>query len=752
MSKGIPVNAQVNVNLHLRAAVPLLLLTLCLVAATRAPNDAQTVNAQGKPAYLDPAAPLDTRIADLIGRMTLQEKIDQLSSTAPGIPRLEVPAYDWWNEALHGVARAGRATVYPQAIGLAATFDPALMGRISSAIADEARAKHNASVKAGVRERYRGLTFWTPNINIFRDPRWGRGQETYGEDPFLTATMGVAFVKGLQGDDPQMLKAAACAKHFAVHSGPESQRHSFNAVASPKDLNETYLPAFHALVDAGVETVMCAYNRTNGEPCCGSKALLVDTLRGAWGFKGHVVSDCGAISDIDRGHKVTASSAESAALAIKTGTDLACTSYRPLKDAVDQGLVREADIDAALTHVLRTRFRLGLLDPPDRNPYANIAENVIASPEHRALAREAAVKSLVLLKNSDHLLPLRKNLRKVFITGPLAADAQVMLANYYGVNEDVATVLEGIAGKVSAATSVLYEPGCLLDRPNANPISPPGSARDADVTIAVMGISGLLEGEEGEAIASPGQGDRLDLNLPPNQLEFLRALRKTAKTLVVVVLGGSPITMPEVHELADAVVFAWYPGEEGGRAVADVLFGDAVPSGRLPITFPRSVDQLPPYDSYAMTGRTYRYMTQEPLYPFGFGLSYATITYTQPVLTKPSIAAIDSTTLRVTVTNTGTVAAEDVVQLYVSAQHPSTPSTPAPIAALKAFQRVSLAPGASRTVDFPVTPRMLALINDAGQESVEKGEYRLTVGGASPGARAQALGAPVSVQATLTVR
>jgi len=341
--------------------------------------------------------------------------------------------------------------------------------------------------------------------------------------------MGVAFVRGLQGDDPNHLKAAATAKHFAVHSGPEALRHSFNAEASPKDLNETYLPAFHALVDAGVETVMCAYNRTNGEPMCGSQALLVDTLRGAWGFKGHVVSDCGAVSDIDRFHKVTASPAESAAMALKHGTDLACTSYRPLKEAAEKGLITEADVNTALTHILRTRFRLGLFDPPDRDPYKNLGDSVIASPEHRALAREAAVKSMVLLKNANHTLPLRKDLRKVYVTGPLAMDTQVMIGNYYGVSDDVATVLEGIAGKVSSATSVLYEPGARLDRPNANPINPPGTARDADVTIAVMGISGLLEGEEGDAIASTANGDRPDLNLPANQLEFLQALRKTAR-------------------------------------------------------------------------------------------------------------------------------------------------------------------------------------------------------------------------------
>jgi beta-glucosidase len=720
-------------------------VTLALVAGIAA----QDATSPEKALFRDPSAPLDARIKDLIGRMTLQEKIDQLSSTATAIPRLDVPAYDWWNEALHGVARAGRATIFPQAIGLAATWDPALLQRIADAIGDEARAKHNASVQAGIWERYRGLTFWTPNINIFRDPRWGRGQETYGEDPYLTAQMGVAFVKGLQGSDPNHLKAAATAKHFAVHSGPEAERHSFNAVASAKDLNETYLPAFHALVDAGVETVMCAYNRTNGEPMCGSKTLLVDTLRGDWKFQGHVVSDCGAISDIDRGHKVTATPAESAAMALKSGTDLACTSYRPLKEAAERNLVTEADIDRALTHILRTRFRLGLFDPPDRNPYANLGDSVIASPEHRALAREAAVKSLVLLKNANHLLPLQKNLRKVFVTGPLAADAQVMIANYFGLNDDIATVLEGITGKVSAATSVLYEPGARLDVANANNLMPTGTARDADVTIAVMGLSGLLEGEEGEAIASQAQGDRRDLNLPPNQMEWLRALRKNAKSLVVVVMGGSPITMPELHDLADAVVFAWYPGEEGGRALADALFGDAVPSGRLPITFPKSVDQLPPYENYSMEGRTYRYMTQEPLYPFGYGLSYTTFTYTQAALAKPTIAVTESSTLKVTVTNTGKMAAEDVVQVYVSAVKPSTR---APIAALKAFQRVALAPGAARTLEFAITPEMLAIVNEAGKSVVEKGTFRLTVGGASPGTRATALGAAEPVQAMLTVR
>jgi beta-glucosidase len=703
------------------------------------------------PAYLDPVQPTEARVADLVGRLSVEEKIDLLSSTAPAIERLNIPAYDYWNEALHGVARAGRATVFPQAIGLAATFDTDLMNRVATAISDEARAKHNASVRAGFRDRYRGLTFWTPNINIFRDPRWGRGQETYGEDPFLTAQMGTAFVRGLQGDDPRYLKAAACAKHYAVHSGPEGLRHSFDATATPKDLQETYLPAFEALVeDAGVEIVMCAYNRTNGDPCCSSDFLLQETLRDGWGFDGHVVSDCGAVNDLHQGHKVTADAAESAAATLKAGTDLACTSYDALHDAFARDLVSEADIDRALTRVLRTRFRLGFFDPDDMVPWSDVPESVIGSDEHRRLAREAAVKSMVLLKDEDGLLPLPKDLEMVYVTGPLAADAQVMLGNYYGLNEDIATVLEGVIGKVSAATKVDFRQGALLDRPNINPIDWfSGSARQADVTIAVMGISNLLEGEEGAAIASPDKGDRFEIGLPENQVAFVKKMRENAKKLVVVLLGGSPMAIPEIHDMADAVLLAWYPGEEGGRAVADVLFGDAVPSGRLPITFPKSTDQLPPYADYSMKGRTYRYMTKEPLYPFGFGLSTTTFRYGSLELSKSTIGPEESLTASVLVTNTGPRAADEVVQLYVTDVEASVR---VPLASLEAFRRVLIGPGESETVEFTVTPDMLSIVDDVGRDVLEKGEFRLTVGGASPGARALALGAPEPAEATLTVR
>jgi len=719
--------------------------TLCLIAAMAGTS----AFAAETPAYLDPARPIEARVADLVSRMSVEEKVSQLSSTAPAVERLDVPAYDYWNEALHGVARAGRATVFPQAIGLAATFDADLMGRVANVISDEARAKYNASVRAGYHDRYRGLTFWTPNINIFRDPRWGRGQETYGEDPWLTAQMGTAFVKAMRGYHPRYVKAATCAKHYAVHSGPEGLRHSFDAEASPRDMRDTYLPAFEALVRSGVEIVMCAYNRTNGEPCCGSKTLLQDILRDEWGFDGHVTSDCGAVNDLHEGHKVTGDAAESAAATLKAGTDLACTSYAALSDALKRGLVTEADIDRALSRVLRTRFRLGLFDPPSMVPWSAIPESVIGSPEHRAVAHEAAVRSLVLLKNKDGLLPLAKDLKMVYVTGPLAADAQVMLGNYYGVNEDIATVLEGVVSKVSPATKIDFRQGALLDRPNVNPIDWfSGSAREADVTIAVVGISNLLEGEEGASIASPDKGDRFEIGLPENQVAFLQKIRQNAKKLVVVLLGGSPMAIPEVQDLADAIVLGWYPGEEGGRAIADVLFGDAAPSGRLPITFPKSTDQLPPYDDYSMAGRTYRYMTKEPLYPFGFGLSTTTFRYGPLRLGSPTIRNGSRTTVQVDVTNTGEIAGREVVQLYVSDLEASVP---VPIASLRGIEVVHLEPGASQTVEFTLTPQALSIVNEAGASVVEDGEFRITVGGASPGERAVALGAPNPAQAVLTV-
>jgi beta-glucosidase len=519
---------------------------------------------------------------------------------------------------------------------------------------------------------------------------------------------------------------------------------------SLKDLRETYLYAFRALVEAGVEAVMCAYNRTNGSPCCGHQELLSEILRGEWGFRGHVVSDCGALHDFDAHHRVTRTSAESAALALRGGTNLNCgNTYRHLLEAVRQGMVTEDEIDASLATLLATRFRLGLFDPEDGNPYADMDINVVGSQEHRALAREAARKSIVLLKNKDGALPLPKDLDKIYVVGPTATDAQALLGNYYGANQELTTVLEGIVGHAGPTTVVEYRQGALLDRPN---VSPPDRlarmAKNADVTVVALGLTPLLEGEEGNAIASPDKGDRLDIGLPGNQIEFLRKVRVSARKLVVVLTGGSPMTIADVHDLADAVLLAWYPGQEGGHALADVLFGDVSPSGRLPITFPKSLADLPPFEDYAMRGRTYRYMTAEPLYPFGFGLSYASITYGPLTLDRSAVIRNESVTAKVNVVNRGNAGAEEVVQLYLTDVEASVP---VPFYALKGFRRVMLAPGESREIEFTITPNMMSLFDAQGRETLEAGRFRVTIGGASPGPRSVALGAPKPAQAEFIV-
>lgn len=719
--------------------------TLIIVVAT-------TIVCRGQ-VYLDPNQPLDTRVNDLISRLSLEEKVQQMMNATPAIPRLNIPAYDWWNESLHGVARSGVATVFPQAIGLGATFDEDLIFRISSAISDEARAMYNAAMEKDYHKRYGGLTFWTPNINIFRDPRWGRGQETYGEDPYLTSRLGAAFVKGLQGNDPVYLKAAACAKHYAVHSGPERLRHEFNAIASAKDLHETYLPAFKALVDAGVEAVMCAYNRTNDEPCCSSNTLLVDILRNQWGFKGHILSDCGAISDLYAGHKVVSNQAEAAALAVKAGVSLDCgTEYQSLIDAVKQGLITEEQIDKELAVLLRTRFRLGMFDPKGRNPYDRITSDVINSEEHRQLAREAALKSIVLLKNNG-VLPLRNDLANYFITGPNAASVEALIGNYYGVNPEMVTILEGIAAALEPGSQLQYRHGILLDRPNANPIDwTTGNTKIADANFVVLGITGLLEGEEGAAIASPHFGDRLDYNLPQNQIDFLRKIcTDNDRPVIAIVTGGSPMNLAEVQELADAVLLVWYLGEEGGNAVADIIFGKASPSGRLPITFPKSFDQLPAYDDYSMEGRTYRYMKEEPLYPFGFGLSYSTFEYSNAVLSRDVMRrkSKEPVTIKATVTNTGKYTAEEVVQLYITDE---ASRYRVPLFTLSGIKRVRLEPGQSTDVTFDITPAMLSVVTDNGEKVLEPGQFTISVAGSLPGKRSAELGKNPPVQAHLTVR
>jgi beta-glucosidase len=702
-------------------------------------------------AWLNPALPIDTRVHDLISRLTPEEKVYQMMNSTPAIPRLHIPAYEWWNEALHGVARSGIATIFPEPIGMAATFDDSLVHQVANAISDEARAMYNAAREKGYQARFDGLTFWTPNINIFRDPRWGRGQETYGEDPYLTARMGVALVKGFQGDDPRYLKVAACAKHFAVHSGPERLRHQFDAEVSPHDLWDTYLPAFHALVvDAKVEAVMCAYNRTDGEACCGNTYLLDDVLRGQWGFRGHIVSDCDAISDIDEGHHLVSSKAGAAALALQRGVNLNCgDTYLSLPDAMKQGLVTEAQIDSSLAVLLRTRFRLGLFDPAGSNPYDRIPASVINSPEHRALARKVAEQAIVLLKNNG-VLPLSNGLERYFVTGPNATSVDVLLGNYYGVNNRLVTILEGLAGQIQSGSQMPYNQGVLLDRNNVNPIDwASGNARTSDATIYVMGITGLLEGEEGESLASPTFGDRLDYNLPSAQIDYLRKLKKgNPHPVIAVVTGGSPMNLAEVQEIADAVLLVWYPGEEGGNAVADILFGKVSPSGKLPITFPRSYDQLPPFDNYSMQGRTYRYMAVEPLYPFGFGLSYTTWAYRGLTLSKKKIHRGETVTAEVTLTNTGKYASDEVVELYVTHENAGDSAA---LFALKGFQRVSLAAGDSMRVRFVLTPEQQAVVDEKGHAVIPAGKIRISVAGSLPTRRSEELGAAKGVEGEIEV-
>ncbi len=689
--------------------------------------------------FLDHRLTLDERVNDLVSRLSLEEKVGQMMYNAPAIDRLGVPQYNWWNECLHGIARNGRATVFPQAIGLGATFNEDLISQISSAIGDEARAKFAISQSIGNRGQYAGLTFWTPNVNIFRDPRWGRGQETYGEDPYLTSRIGSAFVKGLQGDNPDYLKAAACAKHFVVHSGPEKDRHVFNAIASPKDMAETYFPAFKALAEAGVEGFMCAYNRTNNEACCGSSALLTNIIRDEWGFKGYITSDCWALVDIHAGHKITGSPVESAALALKSGVNLNCGSvYFPyLVEAVKQGLITEQEVDASLKILLKTRFKLGLFDPAGMNPYDNVSPEVINSAEHRELAARAARESMVLLKNNN-VLPLNKDIRNLYVVGPGAGTTEVLLGNYYGVSGNMVTFLEGIVSKASSGTTVEYKQGFLLDTPKVNPIDwSTGGAKDADATIVVTGLSGLLEGEEGESISSPYLGDRLEYGLPDNQVEYIKQIAAVGEKPVILVLtGGSPVDVTEVEQYADAIIYAWYPGEEGGNALADIIFGNYNPSGRLPISFPVSLEQLPAYDNYSMNGRTYRYMESDPAYPFGFGLSYTNFQYSSLIPDKQIIKEGDTLIVKFNLKNAGEVSGDEVCQLYISYpdEFPDAPNF-----ALKDFKRVFLNAGESAKVEFKIAAESFKMVDDAGNFVHRKGAFKIYIGGASPMNRSEEL-------------
>ncbi len=833
-----------------------------------------------RPLYLDPSAPLERRVDDLIGRMTLEEKISQMQDVAPAIERLNIPAYNWWNEGLHGVARAGYATVFPQAIGLAATWNAPLIHDVADVISTEARAKYHDAIAHGNRTRYYGLTFWSPNINIFRDPRWGRGQETFGEDPFLTGRLGVAFVRGLQGDDPKYFKTIATPKHYAVHSGPEVLRHQFNVPVSAHDLMDTYTPAFRATVVEGhAQSIMCAYNAVSGAPACANEKLL-DLLRKQWRFDGYVVSDCGAIGDIYAGHRYVLTIEQASALAVKSGTDLSCgDEYSYLREAARNRQLSAADLNTSLRRLFTARFRLGMFDPPESVPYARIPMAENDSAEHRQLALRSARESIVLLKNEAGFLPLGSKYKRIAVVGPNADSLDILLGNYNGTPSHPVTPLGGMMkrfgdanityapGSLLSETSAVEVPASLLRTPQgasgvmveyfANPsltgtpvlarseprllydfVAPPSeelrsnfsvrwtatltptetadyrlgvaardgvrlsldgslliddwlrhpartvtapvhleagrayhilvehyqarddssvrlvwappsllapavaAARNADVVVAFVGISPQLEGEEMTDVSAPGffGGDRVDLDLPRTQQEMLEAVAATGKPLVVVLLNGSAVAVNWAQQHATAILDAWYPGGEGGTAIADVLAGDYNPAGRLPLTFYKSIAQLPPFGSYSMAGRTYRYFRGEPLYEFGFGLSYSRFQYGDLQVSTASPQAGQALDVRVTVKNASTVAGDEVVELYLD-RAPSPPGLP--FRTLQGFQRVHLNAGESKTVSFSLTSRQLAFVDADGKLVASPGDYTISVGGRQPSRSALASGSVV---------
>ena len=844
-------------------------LILMLIGAV---VSAQYVNFE----FLDYNLPVEERVDILVSQMTVQEKIDQMVYTSKAIPRLGVPEYNWWNEALHGVARAGYATVFPQSITIAGSWDEELMFRVAEAISDEARAKHHDYVRRGKRGIYQGLTFWSPNINIFRDPRWGRGHETYGEDPHLTGRMGMQFVKGLQGDDPKYLKVVATAKHYAVHSGPEPLRHEFNALVSERDLHETYLPAFRTLVkDGGAWSVMCAYNQFRDYPCC-ANTELDNILRNDWGFQGYVVSDCWAISDFFKFQDFSEDAAEASAVAVKSGTDLNCgNSYPHLSEALKRGIISEADLDVAVKRLFTARFKLGMFDPDEVVPYAQIPIGINTSDENSALALEAAKKSIVLLKNEKSTLPLSKDIKKLAVIGPNADNWEALVGNYNGISKKPVTVLAGIQSKLKNAEILFAEGAHLADGvSNLHPVPvqylltekgepgvvgeyfsnaklegepvftridknidfywesnspspglpdddfsirwtgylvPPvtgtysiGSwgmptldvwlegerilrqnsehhafhqekavkleagkkykfvyeyknwygdgdarlmwalpdpdmqkqavdiARQADAVVLVLGLSQRLEGEEMPIqVDGFAGGDRTHLMLPKTQRDLLAAIEKTGKPVVLVLLNGSALAVNEAEERIPAILSAGYPGQEGGNAVADVLFGDYNPAGRLPVTYYKSVDQLPPFDEYDMSNRTYRYFQDEPLYPFGYGLSYTTFKYDNLELPS-SVQAGEPVKVKVKVTNTGNVAGDEVVQLYLKDEEASTPR---PVHQLEGFKRINLKPGQSDVVEFELTPRQFSMIGTDDTRVIEPGWFVISAGGGQPGAK-----------------
>lgn len=685
------------------------------------------------------------RAQELVAQMTLEEKIMQTIYQSPAIERLGIKAYNWWNEALHGVARAGTATVFPQAVGMAAAFDEDLMEQVGDAVSTEARAKFAMQQEGGDKDIYKGLTFWAPNVNIFRDPRWGRGHETFGEDPYLTSRLGVRYIMGLQGHDENYLKSAACAKHFAVHSGPEDVRHSFDARVSEQDLRETYLPAFQACVqEAGVETVMGAYNRTNGEPCCGSGRLLKEILRQEWGFEGHVTSDCWAVKDFHEYHGVTATPVESVSLAMNNGCDLNCgTLFLYLKQAVEEGLVDEKRIDEAVVNLFTSRMKLGVFDEKGANPYDNIPYTVVDSPKMRRMNEQVAERCVVLLKNENQTLPLQKDkIRTIGVIGPNADNRRALVGNYEGTASRYVTVLEGIQDYVGDDVRVLYSEGCHLYKDRTSGLAQEndrasevrGVCRESDVVIAVMGLDASLEGEEGDTGNEYGSGDKPNLDLPGLQRDILKIAKESGKPVILVLLTGSAMAVTWEDENLDAIVQGWYPGAQGGAAIARILFGDANPEGRLPVTFYRTAEELPAFEDYSMKGRTYRYMKQEALYPFGYGLSYTDYTYADASLVSDDIRGEKGVVLQVQVTNAGAVDGIETVQVYVGLEREDAPNPQ-----LKKIVKVPLAAGETKRIEAVLPREAFMLYDEKGEHVLNPGTYHIYVGGSQPDARSREL-------------
>ncbi len=693
------------------------------------------------------------RAEELVSQMTVEERASQLRYDSPAIPRLGIPEYNWWNEALHGVARGGCATSFPQAIGLAASFDKELMKQVGEVIAEEGRAKYNGYSKKGDRDIYKGLTFWSPNVNIFRDPRWGRGHETYGEDPYLTGSLAVEFIRGMQGEG-DVMKAAACAKHFAVHSGPEDVRHEFDAEVTEKDLWETYLPAFEACVKEGeVEAVMGAYNRTNGEPCCAHSVLMEDILRGKWGFSGHYVSDCWAIADFHNGHMVTDTPWESAALALEKGCDVNCgVTYLYALKALELGMVTEEQITQAAVRLFTTRFLLGLFDETE---YDKIPYERVECEEHLELARKAAGESVVLLKN-DGILPLkREKIKTVGVIGPNADSRIAMIGNYYGTSSHYTTILEGIQNEAGKDIRVLYSEGCQLWKESAEGLARRQDrlsealivAEHSDVVILCLGLDETLEGEERDQGNGVGSGDKKDLLLPEVQRELLDKLLEQDTPVVLCLLAGSAVDVSAAQEKAAAVLQAWYPGAGGGKSVADILFGKVSPSGKLPVTFYYNDDleHMPEFTDYSMKGRTYRYLERKPLYPFGYGLTYGDIQVENVQITGGSGEIQENVQLNIRVKNYGTYATEDVIQVYVKdmdSVHEVKNSR------LCGYQRVSLQPGEEKNISLSLTQEAFCVVNEKGERHQEGKHFRIFVGTSQPDERSRELTgkSPITVE------